>query len=156
MKKALTHEQIRERLREMVVEEGGKYLPHRFIHLIVKNPDYDPDGFLQELDDSEMEIDTWEEVKNEIKKKEFDWVWNNTIKSLPRNSEKWLENRSKICEVKLLPFAFPTSCSMHTIEVKDESGNVIEKKVVRNYDNDYTVKRILELEDKYGEIYDIA
>ena len=152
--KALTHEQIREKLKCMRVDTG-KFLPIKFFSFIVKNPDYDPDNFSQEIEDSEEEIDVMSEITKETSKTDFDWAWNNTIGSIPRNSEKWLDNHRKKCPQKLLMLAFPSSSSMHVITTTLSSGESFEEKV-RDYDNDSTMEKILEIEKEYGEIYEIV
>mgnify|MGYP003558419326 CR=1 FL=1 len=50
--KALTIEEIGEKLKNMTVGEG-KYLPISFVSFLVKNPNYDPTNFSQEIEDSE-------------------------------------------------------------------------------------------------------
>ncbi len=151
---ALTHEQIREKLREMRVDTG-KCLPAKFFSFIVKNPDYDPDNFSQEIEDSEEEIDTMAEIRKESSKPGFDWVWNNTIGNIPKNSERWLDNHSKKCPIKLVPNAFLSSSSTHVIMTTLSSGES-RKATIRDYDNDFTFEKILEVEKEYGEIYNMA
>lgn len=150
---ALTHEQIREALREMRVDTG-KCLPLKFFSFIVKNPDYDPDNFSQEIEDSEEEIDIMAEIRKESSKPGFDWVWNNTIGNIPKNSERWLDNHSKKCQSKLLGKVFLSSCSVHIITTTFSSGDSSEA-TIRDYDNDFTMNKILDAEKEYGEIYKV-
>ena len=151
---ALTHEQIRKALREMRVDTG-ECLPNKFFSFIVKNPNYDPDNFSQEIEDSEEEIDTMAEIKKESSKPGFDWVWNNTIGNIPKNSERWLDNHSKKCPAKLVPNAFLSSPSTHIITTTLSSGESWETRI-RDYDNDFTMDKILEIEKEYGEIYKVV
>lgn len=150
---ALTHEQIREKLREMRVDTG-KCLPYKHFSFMVKNPNYDPDNFSQEIEDSEEEIDTMAEIWKESSKPGFDWVWNNTIGNIPKNSERWLDNHDKKCQFKLLGNVFLSSCSTHIITTTLSSGESSEA-MVRDYDNDFTMNKILEVEKEYGEIYEV-
>jgi hypothetical protein len=150
---ALTHEQIREKLREMRVDTG-KCLPFKHFSFMVKNPNYDPDNFSQEIEDSEEEIDTMAEIWKESSKPDFDWVWNNTIGNIPKNSERWLDNHDKKCRFKLLGNVFLSSCSTHIITTTLSSGESSEA-MVRDYDNDFTMNKILEVEKEYGEIYEV-
>ena len=46
--KALTIEEIGEKLKNMIVGEG-KYQPMAFVSFLVKNPNYDPTNFSQEI-----------------------------------------------------------------------------------------------------------
>lgn len=147
---ALTHEQIREKLREMRVDTG-KCLPYKHFSFMVKNPNYDPDNFSQEIEDSEEEINTLAEIRKEPG---FDWVWNGMIGNIPKNSERWLDNHSKKCQFKLLGNVFLSSCSTHIITTTLSSGESSEA-MVRDYDNDFTMNKILDVEKEYGEIYEV-
>lgn len=92
--KALTIEEIGEKLKNMIVDEG-KYLPMTFVSFLVKNPNYDPNKFSQEIEDSEKEIDVLNEMLVEMKKPGFDIIWNNTLHNVKTNSKRWRENHSK-------------------------------------------------------------
>lgn len=92
--KALTIEEIGEKLKNMTVGEG-KYLPMIFVSFLVKNPNYDPTNFSQEIEDSEKEIDVLNEMLVEMKKPGFDIIWNNTLNNIKTNSKRWSENHSK-------------------------------------------------------------
>ena len=129
----LTHEEIREKLRNMVVD-FKKYLPCRYIGLVVKNPQYNPDDFSQEIEDSEEYI-SWDEQFDSFVKGEG-----------RKNSEKWWENHIKNCQGKFLPFAVLAASGTYKLD---------DGSLIRNYNNEPTMNKILELEKEYGEIYDI-
>jgi hypothetical protein len=95
------------------------------------------------------------EIKKESSKPGFDWVWNNTIGNIPKNSEKWLDNHSKKCPAKLVVNAFLSSSSTHIITTTLSSGESWETRI-RDYDNDFTMDKILEVEKEYGEIYKVV
>ena len=134
----LTKEEIIEKLKSMEVGEG-KELPIKTMSFITLNPDYDPDNFSQEIEDSEERIDLWDEVKKEISKPEFDWVWNNTLSNIRKNSKKWYDNHSKMCELKQHPMVMYMCCVEHS------DGT-------RNYYSEKNLQRILKFAEKYGGI----
>ena len=84
--KALTIEEIGEKLKNMIVAEG-KYLPIIAVSFLVKNPNYNPTNFSQEIEDSEEEIDVLNEISIEMKKPGFDIIWNNTLYNIKTNSK---------------------------------------------------------------------
>lgn len=151
--KALTHEEIRERLRNMVVGENG-VLPLKAFSFIVKNPNYDPDTFSQEIEDSEVKINVLDEIKKEIHRPVFDFIWHNTLSDIPHNSEEWEKNHSKICKAKFLPCAFLSPASTTVVAITSPTGEVI-KDTIRHYDNKVTMDKVLKIEQEYGEIYDM-
>lgn len=152
--KALTHEEIRERLRNMVVGENG-VLHIKSFSFLVKNPNYNPGTFSQEIEDSEIEINVADEMAKEIHKPGFDFVWHNTLGNIPNNSGEWKRNHSKICNIKLLPFAFLSVASTTDATITPPTGEVI-KDTIMHYDNKVTMDKILKIEQEYGEIYDLV
>lgn len=134
--KPLSKEEIIVRLKEMTPEKVG---PIKLLCFIVLNDNFDPYGFSQEIEDTEEFIDTWSLAMEEIKKPEFDFVWNNTIGELPRNSEKWLDNHDKIRHVKFK--TIPVQCITH------EDGT-------RDYNSDENVDKVLKIQEQYRVIID--
>lgn len=133
----LTKEEIIDRLKTMEVGEG-KELPIKRMVFITVNTDYDPDNFSQEIEDSEETVDWLSEMKKETSKLEFDWVWNNTLGNIKRNSDKWLDNHSKICPAKL-------HFNLYLSSVTHSNGT-------RNYYSEENLRQILEFADKNGGI----
>lgn len=138
--KALTIKEIGEKLKNMIVGEG-KYLPISFVSFLVKNPNYDPTNFSQEIEDSEEEIDVLTEMITEMKKPGFDIIWNNTLHNVKTNSKRWRENHSKKCQVQLLSHRLFQS-EMH-------------KNGKRNFYSEDNINKIKQILEEYGEIYDI-
>lgn len=138
----LTKEEIVEKLKSMDVRDG-KELPIRWFSFITMNSEYDPNGFSQEIEESENKIDLMEEMMKEISKPEFDFVWNNTLSGIKKNSHKWLKNHTKMCKLKLHPFAMLLSC----VQFSDGS---------RNYASEENIKRIVEFSEKNGGIVSIG
>ena len=138
--KALTIEEIGEKLKNMIVSEE-KYLPITYVSFLVKNPNYDPTNFSQEIEDSEEEVDVLNEMLSEMKKPGFDIVWRNTLDGVKVNSLQWRENHSKKCQVNLLPNWIILVSETHETGVRD----------FYSQDNINKIKQVL---DKYGEIYD--
>jgi hypothetical protein len=138
----LTRNEIIDKLKSMKVGEDG-CLPMKAFSFIVKNREYDPDSFSQEVEDSEERIDVWKEVYKEIQKPEFDFVWNNTIGSLPRNSKEWNDNHTKVCTVKLCPMVFYAACINHSDGTRD-------------YYSEELVDKILNWSKENGEIVDLS
>lgn len=136
--KVLSKEEIIQRLKDMVVDNENVY-SWKWFSFIVMNPDYNPSEFSQEIEDSEEMIDEWAEVNKEMKKPEFDIVWHNTLSTLPRNSDKWLDNHSKICPVKTLYFNFLAQSITH-------------ENNVRNYYSDSILDKVMAVSEKYGGI----
>ena len=134
--KPLSREDIVDRLKEMTAEKVG---PIKLLSFIVLNDNFDPHNFSQEIEDSEEFIDTWSLAMEEIKKPEFNFVWNNTIGKLPRNSEKWLDNHHKICYAKSK--TLPLQCVVH------EDGT-------RDYNSDENVDKVLKVQKQYKVIID--
>ena len=144
--KLLTNDEIVNRLKQMKV--GEKYndvlvLPMKWFSFLVPNDKYDPDNFSQEIEDSEENLETWSKIWEEINKPEFDFVWNNTLGKLPRNSENWKNNHGKICPVKRLGLEFVSQCVVH------EDGT-------RDYYSDEIVNKIMNINKKYGGIIDFC
>lgn len=139
--KALTIEEIGEKLRNMTVGEG-KYLPISYVSFLVKNPNYDPTNFSQEIEDSEEEVDMLNEMLAEMKKPGFDIIWNNTLHNVKTNSKRWRENHSKKCQVNLL---------LNWLILQSE----IHKTGERNFYNEDNINKIKTVLKEYNEIYDI-
>lgn len=138
--KALTIEEIGEKLKNMLVGEG-EYLPMAFVSFLVKNPNYDPTNFSQEIEDSEEEIDVLNEMLAEMKKPGFDIIWNNTLHNVKTNSKRWSENHSKKCQVHLLSNWMLLQSEMH------ENG-------VRDFYSEDNINKIKTVLEEYNEIYD--
>lgn len=139
--KALTIEEIGEKLRNMTVGEG-KYLPISYASFLVKNPNYDPTNFSQEIEDSEEEVDVLNEMLAEMKKPGFDIIWNNTLHNVKTNSKRWRENHSKKCQVNLLSNWLILQSEIH------KTGE-------RNFYNEDNINKIKTVLKEYNEIYDI-
>lgn len=139
--KALTIEEIGEKLRNMTVGEG-KYLPISYVSFLVKNPNYDPTNFSQEIEDSEEEVDVLNEMLAEMKKPGFDIIWNNTLHNVKTNSKRWRENHSKKCQVNLLSNWLILQSEIH------KTGE-------RNFYNEDNINKIKTVLKEYNEIYDI-
>lgn len=139
--KALTIEEIGEKLKNMMVGEG-KYLPIIFVSFLVKNPNYDPTNFSQEIEDSEEEIDVLNEMLTEMKKPGFDIIWNNTLHNVKTNSKRWCENHSKKCQVHLLANWLILQSEIH------ENG-------IRDFYSEDNINKIKTVLEEYNEIYDI-
>lgn len=159
--KPLTREEIIEKLKAMRVDTG-EYLPIKFMHLIVKNPGYDPAAFSQEIEDSEEEIDVYQEIKDEAERRGIDMIlnWNKLLKEVPKNSQKWRDNHTKKCMVTIAPFEFPAVCIEHIITetVTNDDGEEVSRTEtrIRDYYTDAVMKKVDEALEKYGEIYNIA
>lgn len=144
--KLLTKNDIVNRLKQMKV--GEKYNGHiidpmKLFVFQVPNNEYDPDNFSQEIEDSEEKIDILKNICEEIHKPEFDFVWNNTLDKLPRNSENWENNHSKICQIKQLGLVFAAQSIVH------EDGT-------RDYYSDEIANKIMNINEKYGGIIDFC
>lgn len=139
--KALTIEEIGEKLRNMTVGEG-KYLPISYVSFLVKNPNYDPTNFSQEIEDSEEEVDVLNEMLAEMKKPGFDIIWNNTLHNVKTNSKRWRKNHSKKCQVNLLSNWLILQSEIH------KTGE-------RNFYNEDNINKIKTVLKEYNEIYDI-
>ena len=139
--KALTIEEIGEKLKNMTVGEG-KYLPISYVSFFVKNPNYDPTNFSQEIEDSEKEVDMLNEMLAEMKKPGFDIIWNNTLHNVKTNSKRWRENHSKKCQVNLLSNWLILQSEIH------KTGE-------RNFYNEDNINKIKTVLKEYNEIYDI-
>ena len=139
--KALTIEEIGEKLKNMTVGEE-KYLPISYVSFLVKNPNYDPTNFSQEIEDSEEEVDMLNEMLAEMKKPGFDIIWNNTLHNVKTNSKRWRENHSKKCQVNLLSNWLILQSEIH------KTGE-------RNFYNEDNINEIKTVLKEYNEIYDI-
>ena len=124
----------------MTVGEG-KYLPMTFVSFLVKNPNYDPTNFSQEIEDYEEEIDVLNEMLAEAKKPGFDIIWNNTFHNVKTNSKRWCENHSKKCQIHLLANWMLLQSEMH------ENG-------VRDFYSEDNINKIKTVLEEYNEIYD--
>jgi hypothetical protein len=138
--KALTIEEIGEKLKNMTVGEG-KYLPMTFVSFLVKNPNYDPTNFSQEIEDSEEEIDVLNEMLAEMKKPGFDIIWNNTLYNVKHNSKRWCENHSKKCQIQLIANWMLLQSEIH------KTGE-------RDFYSEDNINKIKTLIEEYNEIYD--
>jgi hypothetical protein len=139
--KALTIEEIGDKLKNMTVGEG-KYLPISYVSFLVKNPNYDPTNFSQEIENSEEEVDVLNEMLAEMKKPGFDIIWNNTLHNVKTNSKRWRENHSKKCQVNLLSNWLILQSEIH------KTGE-------RNFYNEDNINKIKTVLKEYNEIYDI-
>lgn len=140
--KALTIEEISEKLKNMIVGEG-KYLPIILVSFLVKNPNYDPTNFSQEIENSEEEIDVLNEMLAEMKKPGFDIIWRNTLYNVKTNSKRWRENHSKKCQIQLLFNRLILQSEIH------ENG-------VRDFYSEDNINKIKTVLEEYKEIYDFA
>lgn len=137
----LTKEDIAFKLQAMEVGEG-KESPFKSLNVVTVNPDYDPSSFSQEIEDSEEEVDLMAEIQKETAKPGFDWVWNNTLGSIKRNSEAWCANHSKKCKAKLHPLALMLTSVEHA------DGK-------RDYFSPENVERVVRFGETNGEILEI-
>lgn len=138
----LSRDEIIGKLRKIIVGEDG-VLPIRSFSIVTKNSKYNPDAFSQEIEDSETMIDYLHLVSEEIKKESFDFVWNNTLSKLPRNSKKWRDNHQLICPILMHPCAFSSACVNHA------DGS-------RDYYSEEIVDRFLKFGEEYGEVLDFV
>ena len=138
----LTRDEIMAKLKSMVVGQGD-VLPIRSFSIITKNMEYKPDSFSKEIEESETKIDWLGLVSEEIKKEGFDFVWNNTLSKLPRNSKEWRDNHRMICPILMHPCALTAACVNH------EDGT-------RDYYSEEIVGRLLEFGNEHGEILDFV
>ena len=136
----LSIEQIKQYLKNHKVGQNGVYPFCRFVCL-VKNPNYDPTNFSQDIEDSEVEIKWFDEMHKKMQEPDFDFVWNNTLGSIPKNSQRWCDNHTKKCEITITMTGF-----CQCIERQDGT---------RDYCNESTINEFKEILDEYGEIYDI-
>ncbi len=144
--KLLTKDEIVNMLKQMKV--GEKYndilvLSVKWFSFLVPNNEYDPYNFSQEIEDSEENLETWSKIWEEINKPEFDFVWNNTLGKLPKNSQRWKNNHSKICPIKLLCPTFLAQSVVHDDETRD-------------YYSDEIINKIMNINEKYGGIIDFC
>ena len=134
----LTRDDIADELKSMVVGGNGM-LPIHMFSFIVMNPEYDPDGFSQEIDDSENEVDMLAELQRHMMLFNECPCWPSDMN---KNSERWYRNRSKKCQVKLLPLHLTLSA--------------VEHDTVRNYYSDENLSIIMDVADKFGGIVKIC
>lgn len=139
--KALTIEEIGDKLKNMIVGEG-KYLPIAYVSFLVKNPSYKPTNFSQEIENSEEEIDVLNEILVEMKKPGFDIIWNNTLHNVKTNSKRWCENHSHKCQITLLANWLILQSEIH------ENG-------ARDFYSEDNINKIKTVLEEYNEIYDI-
>lgn len=133
----MTTEEIESQLKSLVVGQND-VLSVKIFSFVVPNPEYDPENFSQEIEDSEEEIDTLELVKKVMNSPDFNFVWHNTICQIPKNSDAWIKNHTKNCPTKFVPNEFMEQCTNH--------------KDVRNYYSDKTMEKMQAVIDKYGGI----
>lgn len=126
----LTKNEIIDKLKSMEVGEGKEY-PWKTISFVYLNPNYDPDTFSQEIEDTEEEIDLMEEFKK--------W-YNAQVSKMKKNSDKWYANHTKICKIQLAPMQILLQCA-----AQHRDGT-------RNYYSENNVKQIMEWGDKHGKI----
>ncbi len=129
--KTLTRDDVIERLKNMKVGENDIKPVHIFSFLVL-NPDYDPESFSQEIEDSEREV-TLTELAEFLKRD--DWWY--TPCDFKCNSEKWRKNHSKICPIKFLPSEIWGVSVCYRI---DDS-------VVRDYYDEALVDRIMKIDN---------
>lgn len=125
----LTRDEIVEKLKTMVVGEE-KELPVKHMFCIHINKEYNPEDFSQKIEDSEEKIDVLSEISKEIKKPYFNFIWNNTLCNIPRNSEQWRNNHSKICELAVSPCVW-AQCIVHEDGRRDYYSEDLVDKIVR-------------------------
>lgn len=128
--KPLTREEIIDKLKDMSAEIEKKG-PYKVISFLVLNDEYDPDNFSEEIENSEEHIDFWKLLNKEIHKPEFDFVWNNTLSRLPKNSERWQNNHTKNCYIKMLPFELYIQCVTHDDGTRDFISEEIVNKILK-------------------------
>ena len=138
----LSMDEIKDKLIKMEVGING-VLPVKFFGFIVKNPEYDPDNFSQEIEDSEIEVDIFNEINKKINEPDFDFIWNNTLDNIQLNSEQWKKNHIKKCQATFLHNRFAAQCIEHP------DG-------IRNYYSEEIIDMIQEVLDEYKEIYDFC
>ena len=129
--------EIVDRLKQMKVGETYNdvtVLPVKWLSFFVPNDEYDPDNFSQEIEDSEEKIDIFKNICEEIHKPEFDFVWNNTLGRLPENSQRWQNNHSKICSIKI-----------ETLLVQ----SVVHEDNTRDYYSEEIINKIMNINEKY-------
>lgn len=106
--------------------------------IVVPNPDYNPVEFSQEIEDSEeKEMKFWKQVCEEMNKTGFDIIWNNTLNKIPRNSEKWKNNHSKICDQTCVSLSVMAKCNDNDIW---------------DFYSEENVDRIMQISEQYGGI----
>ena len=143
--KELTRDEIIERLKLKEVgstcSNGQPLLPLCMLYAIVDYPVYNPGNFVQEIEDSEVEINVFDEIKKQMSKPDFDFVWNNTIGECKKNSERWYKNHTKKCIVT-------THCFGYVCSECHKDGT-------RNYYTDEVMKKIEEFLTEGRKIYNI-
>ena len=136
----LTMDEIKDRLIKMEVGIDG-VLPFKYFGFIVKNPEYDPYNFSQEIEDSEIEVDIFKEAYKKINEPNFDFIWNNTLGNIQHNSQQWKKNHAKKCQALLLYNNFIGQCIEHSDGTK-------------NFYCEEIINKIQKVLDEYKEIYD--
>lgn len=139
-KTSMTINQIKQFFNERKVGHNG-VLPLCKFACLVKNPNYDPEDFSQEIENSEVEINWFKEMKKKMNEPDFDFIWNNTLSSIPKNSQRWIDNHSKKCEATIVFTGFCQS-----IARQDGTHDYCHEPVINEF------QKIL---DEYGEIYQI-
>lgn len=138
----LTKKEIIGKLKSMQVGEGME-LPIKVMSFITPNAEYDPDSFSQEIEDSEDEVSLIKEVLTESRKPGFDWIWNNTIGDIKKNSPEWYANHNKKCELNLHMNAICLSSVHH------KDGSI-------DYYSEDNLGRILQFAENNGGIVDFC
>ena len=131
----LTTDEIVEKLKAMRVDTRENP-PIRFMFITTPNPNYDPEGFSQEIEDSETPDDWDGSLMELMAKRGVMWAFN----AAGRNSKKWWTNHEK--KLKYIIEGFHSACIMH------DDGT-------RDYNSEANLTRIGEFSDKNGGIYDV-
>lgn len=119
--------------------------PERYFSLLVPNPDYDPDGFSQEIEDSEVYRGRRAVVLFAAKGVDaffMDSDYRNYIFSQSQNSAAWQRNHTKSCGLKMLWNAVLWPCV-------NEGGR-------RHFGSAELAGRILEKASEYGGLVGIS
>lgn len=153
--KEITPEEIWEVLNSLT-DDKEDFKPRRFFPAILKNKEFDPENFSEEIENSEEEED-WKALR--------DWelaVWSveiglvgspdalskftkKAVKVKPfENSERWKQNHSKKCFTRVVYGPLLMACSMKKVySMPDENGNEIKySEVCRGYNYQECFDRI--------------
>lgn len=129
----LTRDEITEQLYQMEVITGKDY-PVRFISFIAVNKNYDPSSFSQEMENSEKDT-TIDDTLSFISASTLFATPKNKL----RNSKKWLENHSKICQASIVPMALLIQSERHL------NGR-------RDFCTEDNINKIMNISEQYGGI----
>lgn len=133
--KLLTREQILEKLKNMTV--GGDILPIKFFHVITPNPDYDPENYDPKLDGKVDYISPEESDGQLMQSMRIVHYASDT------NNDRWWNNHTKICELKLWVNIFAAEC------INWEDGT-------RNYYSEEYADNIIDFCKEYGGVIDFC